>query len=217
MNTNSNSNSNTNPSRETLARATACELPADVKLTAEETDLREAWLAFGQLLSAQDQEFDAKRILAGLAAEAQDQDDTRPAPAQRGELPVGPTRRIWWFALSAAAALALLAGVAWWNQSRMVERGGPVASDTVNDDSPSEAPGLAPSVAPRQAAPEVAADSTSEKDSATAWDDSFDERIAATQQRLWELRTGSAVSEVRYESLRQAVDSFDSDLSSSSL
>lgn len=168
----------------------------------EAAELRESWLAFGQMLDASNRSFDPARVLAGLHSSA---------PTTAGvTVDVATTARRGWRSLAAWGVVAsLLIGalaVAWsWRDAgRSPSPQAPIARQEPSEQEPSS------DDSDRQAT-RIA------EDAATAWDDSFDEQLAATRWRLSQAGATASVSEVRYESLRQAVEQFDSELSGSSL
>lgn len=185
-----------------LERATMRRLPPDAELSRAAAELREGWLAFEQLLDASDRAFDPRACLAKLDLTAAAQE---PRPAEC----VSPKRRMrtWLGVLGAVVAASLLIVVAWgawrWGVFDRQESGEvPVARQPANDRGP---PGVTAPVNAAVVAAEV------------AWDDSFDEQLAVTQQRILQANSTSATSEFRLETLRQAVEQFDWELSSSSL
>jgi len=193
-----------------LERATSRRLPAGDELSKDAAELRDGWLAFGQLLDASDRSFDPRALLAELDL----------SPHERGAVSSGESSTMatvaaahssgsWKRLMMAVVAASLLAAVAlaawqFWRAAGGTPDGAPVA----HGDGLRKVESLPPKGS-ADVPPDLAA--------GMAWDDSFDEQLAVTQQRILDVRASSTVSEVRFESLRQAVEQFDSDLNSSSL
>lgn len=225
-----------------LERATRRGAGADNELTKEAAELREGWLAFGQLLDAADRQFDPQALLARLSLT---DGDAAAAPnkatqstGNQPQLTLLPARRSWLVgALVGAAAASLLIGIGWSVWQAVDGSSGstphtPVArpDHSRDDDQPSVAVtnsqaapedlpfnGMGPSENATNDANELARTDTSAVADPSAWDDSFDQQLQLTQVRLWQARATTTGSEARLQTLRQAVDSFDSELNSSSL
>ena len=209
---------------------------AEGELSPEGAELRECWLALGQLLDASYRSFDPAKVLDRLESSGRTAETSE-------RLGGGTTTRggVGWRTLATwAVAASLVGGLAvaawrWRNDGESPSRQAPIARQETSaerssrDDSDDPAPRIAedapgknpsPRSEPSQGADPAssvatAADSTG--DAATAWDDAFDEQLAATQWRMSQAGATASASEVRYESLRQAVEQFDSELSGSSL
>lgn len=180
-----------------LERATTRRLPADVELSKDAAELREGWLALGQLLEASDRSFDPRQLLEKIETRAPSS-DTVDVVSPR-EPRIASSHGAWKRRLAAIVAASLLAAAglaAWWSWNVTIRE---------------------PSVVPVARQPVVEQNGSDDPVPETAWDDSFDEQLAVTHERIWQVRATSTVSEARIETLRQAVEQFDSELNSSSL
>jgi hypothetical protein len=172
-----------------LAQATARDVGDGCHLDGHTEQLRDSWLAFGQLLEAAD----------------------RDCPAVAVDLP-RPLRveGLRWAAMVAvAASVALVIGVAW-NLSQDTTRslgGSPTAVAVRVESSPSSA-ALEPGA--------VAAESPT-LDPELAWDDSLDDRLQAASLALWQAHGTSRWHDLRWNSIQDTVQQMDEEFSADTL
>jgi len=185
-----------------LERATSRQLPADVTLSKDAAELRDGWLALGQLLEESDRAFDPGRMLQKLELTSAAQDSVAsPAPPRQDSR--GSWKRL--MAVVVAASVMIAAALTVWQFWDRISENPRVVPVARQPEMGGGSRDLSPSPASVDPSPE------------TAWDDSFDEQLAVTQERIWQVRATSATSEARIETMWQAIEQFDSDLNSSSL
>lgn len=102
---------------EQLTLATATQLPAGREIDGETVELRQAWLAWGQMLEASEGSFDEAGLVAALAKTAQDNSAVNAVSPSPATSPVAPAARgtllAWVAALAITALLAIGAYFAW--------------------------------------------------------------------------------------------------------
>lgn len=196
---------------------------------AEEIELRAAWLELGRRLEASDRAVESagRELFAGEGSAAPLDATIEPATAADRVRPAGRRLRPWLALVEAVAAAALLLAVTHWSRPTdsespfglVAERGGTGEVPGATAESPA-APQIATSDAGQGGAmrENPAGDSPVETSvDEAAWDDAFDEQLAATQQRLAQLFTTGTSNETRVQSLRDAMEQFGADLDANSL